>query len=85
MRGPKYWMHEESGILRSVVLDYLDGKALTDEQITLMRLYLKQWIELGPWRGSNVDLLRATVNSLTTRHDIERWLEVADRENIDPF
>jgi hypothetical protein len=82
---PGYWMHEQSGVLRPVVTAYLEGKQLTAYQVSLMRSYLRQWIESPEWQGENIDLLRATVGSLTTRRDIENWLEVADRAGIDPL
>lgn len=77
-------MHETSGTLRPVIMAYLDGKSFDGEQTAIMRAYLRQWIE-GPWEGSNIDLLRATVGSLANREDIRRWLEVAEREGIDPL
>jgi hypothetical protein len=81
---PGFWMHETSGVLRPVILAYLNGEAMTGEQIVVMRTYLRGWIE-GPWQGKNIDLLRATVGSLTSRAEIASWLEVADREGIDPL
>lgn len=82
---PGYWMHETSGVLRPVVTAYLEGKPLTTYQVSLMRNYLRQWIEHPEWMGENIDLLRATVGSLRNRRDIENWLEVAERAGIDPL
>ncbi len=82
---PGYWMHETSGVLRPVVTAYLEGKPLTAYQVSLMRNYLRQWIEHPEWMGENIDLLRATVGSLRNRRDIENWLEVAERAGIDPL
>jgi hypothetical protein len=82
---PGYWMHETSGVLRPAIEAYLNGAKMTPEHIVAIRAYLRQWIE-GPWqRGPNIDLLRATVGSLTTRKNIASWLELADREGIDPL
>lgn len=83
MSQPGYWMNEQSGALRPVVEAYLAGKELTPEQITLMRVYLRQWIDHPSWRGA--DLLRATVGSLRTTADVRAWLEVAERAGIDPL
>jgi hypothetical protein len=82
--APGYWMHEQSGRLRPVVQAYLEGEELAPEQMAIMRAYLRQWIEF-PWRGESIDLLRATVGSLTTRREIDSWLEVAERNGIDPL
>ena len=48
-RAPKYWMYEESGVLRPAVEAYLNGEPLTAGQVKLMRLYLKQWIDSPVW------------------------------------
>jgi hypothetical protein len=82
---PGYWMHETSGTLKPAIMAYLDHAEMTPDQIALMRLYLGQWVWDGPWQGPNIDLLRATVGSLTTRKNIDSWLEVAEREGIDPL
>jgi hypothetical protein len=84
-RGPGYWMHETSGLLRPAVVAYLSGGPMTAEQITLVRAYLRQWIDAPVWQGSSVDLLRATVGNLLTRENIESWLEIAALEWIDPL
>jgi hypothetical protein len=81
---PGYWMNETSGVLKPAMEAYLYGEDLTPEHITLIRAYLHGWIE-APWQGPNIDLLRATVGSLTTRKDIDSWLEVAEREGVDPL
>jgi hypothetical protein len=80
-------MHEQSGLLRPVVQAYLEGDELSPAQMALMRAYLRQWICSPVWRsgGGDIDLLRATVGSLTTRRDISRWLEVAERNGVDPL
>jgi len=85
MSVPGYWMHETSGVLRPAVEAYLNGRPLTPQQVATMRAYLRQWIAAPTWRGTNIDLLRATVDSLSTRADIRSWLEVAEREGIDPL
>jgi hypothetical protein len=82
---PGYWMHEQSGLLRPVILAYLEGAELAPEEMALMRAYLRQWIDHPVWQGTDIDQLRATVGSLTTRHDISRWLDVAERNGIDPL
>jgi hypothetical protein len=78
-------MYETSGVLRPVILAYLEGANLSGEQMALMLAYLRQWIEHPDWVGPDIDLLRATVGSLRTRHDISRWLEVAERNCLDPL
>jgi hypothetical protein len=83
VRAPRYWMDEETGILRRAVERYLTHAVLTDDEITLMRLYLKQWIDSPGWHG--VDGLRARVGALTTQAAISAWLEEALDLAIDPL
>jgi hypothetical protein len=77
-------MHETSGVLKPAIMAYLNHAEMTPDQIAVMRAYLRQWID-GPWQGANIDLLRATVGSLASRKNIDSWLEVAEREGIDPL
>jgi len=78
-------MHEVSGVLRPVVEDYLNGKPMTPRQVATMRAYLRQWIVNGPWQGPMVDPLRTRVEEITTREDIEEWLDMAEACGIDPL
>lgn len=82
---PRYWMYEVSGTLAPAIQAYLAGGDMTPEHIVYVRSYLRQWIASSVWRGGNVDLLRATVGLLTTRAAIDSWLEVAERDGIDPL
>jgi hypothetical protein len=82
---PGYWMHETSGVLRPAVEAYIYGEPMTPEHIAAMRAYLRQWIADPAWQGGSIDELRATVGLLTTRKDIDRWMEVAVNECIDPL
>ena len=83
--APGYWMNETSGVLRPAIVAYLAGTAMTSWQIAIMRSYLRQWIGAPAWLGPDVAELRATVDGLTTRHDISAWLDLADRAGVDPL
>jgi hypothetical protein len=84
-RAPKYWMHETSGVLKPVIEAYLNGEELNVQQISLLRAYLRQWIDSPCWRGPKIDPLRRQVRNLQTRDDIDHWLEQALEEGIDPL
>lgn len=93
-RGPGYWMHETSGVLRPAVEAYLRGDPLRPEHITAMRSYLRQWIMSPLWdQNPHADdddrwalgELRRHVNDLTTRTVIERWIAWAVDEGYDPL
>lgn len=81
---PGYWMNETSGVLRPAVEAYLNHKPMTDAQIAAMRAYLRQWIA-GPWAGPRIEELRESVDGLTSRRAIVRWLDLAMDEDIDPL
>jgi hypothetical protein len=86
-RAPKYWMHETSGVLRIAVESYLAGGEMRIRDIAALRSYLRQWIESPVWGGDCevIAQLRQSIDGLTNRYDIARWLELALEEGIDPL
>jgi hypothetical protein len=82
---PGYWMNETSGVLRPAVEAYLYGDPMTDAQIVVVRAYLRQWIGAPAWQGPMIDVLRASVERIVIRSDIDRWVRLAEQEGIDPF
>jgi hypothetical protein len=80
---PCFWMYEASGVLVPVVWRYLRHEPMTDADIAMMRAYLRQWIAAPGWCG--VDDLRQRIDTLTTRHAIDSWLEDALDAGIDPL
>lgn len=89
--APGYWMHETSGALRPAIEAYLAqaidpaAPAMTAAQIAAMRAYLRQWINAPAWRGPMIDVLRTQVGELTSFAEIDRWLNRAMDEGIDPL
>ncbi len=83
--GPGYWLYETSGVLRPAVEAYLQGDPMSQDQIRIMRAYLRQWIAAPAWCGPMIDVLRSMIDGLRTRADIERWLDLALEQNIDPL
>lgn len=91
---PKYWMHETGGELRKAVEAYLKRHMMTPRQIALMRAYLRQWIQSPAWdqnpyatERSRAALagLRDMIGSLVSRKQIERWIDRAVSEGLDPL
>jgi hypothetical protein len=86
MNTPGFWQYEQSGRLRPVVVAYLHGKPLDDEQVTMMRAYLRQWINADVWRNDpGLDQLRTRIDELVDRASIDRWLSDALDLGIDPL
>lgn len=82
---PGFWRNETSGVLKPAVETYLQDMPMTDRDIASMRLYFRQWIDAPEFRGEMVDALRVQVDSITTRDDIDRWLDRAIDAGIDPL
>jgi hypothetical protein len=82
---PGYWMNETSGQLRPVIEAYLTGQHMTARDFAIMRVYLRQWINDGDWKGPLIDVLRTQVDEIRDRHGIERWLDRALDAGIDPL
>jgi hypothetical protein len=86
---PGYWMFESSGVLKPVVLAYLDGRPLDQHGISIMRSYLEQWIIAPGWDhcAQSLELaeLRQSVVGLTTQKEIADWLWRALAIGIDPL
>lgn len=80
---PGYWMNETNGLLRPVIEAYLNRRSMTPEQFHIMRTYLRQWMEHGPWQG--VEDLTARIDSLTDRKALSEWFNDALDAGIDPL
>lgn len=84
MSAPGFWMDETSGVLRPAVWAYLRGEPMLTEHIVALRAYLRQWI-LGDWQGPEIAARRREVELLTTREEIDRWIDRAVAIGIDPL
>jgi hypothetical protein len=78
-------MNETSGVLEPVVKAYLTKEKMNSDQISLMRMYLCQWINASVWAGPEIDELRALADSISTVKDIDAWLLRALDSGIDPL
>ena len=82
---PHYWATETSGVLQPAVEAYLRDQAMTPEQISAMRDYLRQWIDNGNWLGPSIGDLKAMARRIKTQADIHEWIYRAELEGIDPL
>jgi hypothetical protein len=81
--APGFWMYETSGRLESAIWALLEGDRLRDDEIALIRAYLRRWINAPGWGA--VDDLRRRIDELTSTEAINRWLDDALQEGIDPL
>ena len=83
--APGYWRRETSGVLAPAVKAYLEHDELTEQEIAALRAYFRQWVNAPAFQGADVEALRRTVDGLTSRQAIERWLGKAIDAGIDPL
>lgn len=91
---PLNWHDEVSGILAAAVNAYLDnrieGKPITDEQVSLVRTYIVHYIGAPCWDNEEFSkelaLLRRTARrELRTPEDIGKWICDAMEIGLDPL
>jgi hypothetical protein len=80
-----YWMDETGGVLKPAMKAYLNHLPMTSDQIAAIRGYLRQWIFLPAFRGPQINALRDTIDGLTSREAIDRWLRIAIDSGVDPL
>lgn len=71
---PRFWMEETTGALSAAVDAYMNGERISTEQLQLLKLYLRQFIEralLAP--EANRRLLLSKIDKLKTTADIENF------------
>jgi len=82
---PGYWPNEVTGVLAPVVRAYLNGNDLSADDVAVLRAYFTQWIYALGFCGPLVDELRREVGTLSSRRDVTRWLDMAEKAGCDPL
>jgi hypothetical protein len=84
--APRYWMHEQSGVLAPVVRQYLEGKEpLSPRQIGIMRAYLKQWAASPVWAGPGLNKLRRQIAKISTPAELNDVIRTMTDLSMDPL
>jgi hypothetical protein len=92
--APKYWRNESTGCLDGPIKRYLKMKPLSDGDIRLIGLYLRQWIESPVWLANPhlttadialITILVGSAREIRTVTDIDLWLEMAVKAGLDPL
>jgi len=92
--APKYWAYEVGGELAPAIGRLLNGAALSEHDITLIREYCRQWIASPVWdlapkadatHAATLAMLRASVDGLVSAGRIRMWIRCAEDEGIDPL
>jgi hypothetical protein len=83
---PRFWMEEESGRLAEAVEVYLRSEPLDAEQLELLRLYLRQYLERAVISSdANRPRLLTRIAKLRRTSDIERFADELAEVGVEPF
>ena len=75
-RPPRFWMEEQTGKLEDAVETYIAGERLSTEQMRLLKIYLKQFIERAPLTGeAHVQRLLQRLDRLKTAREFEDFAD----------
>jgi hypothetical protein len=83
---PRFWMEEQTGALAEAVETYMRSEPLSPQQIELLQLYLRQYIERAVLSvGTDRNKLLARIAKLRRTNDIERFAEELAERGVEPF
>ncbi len=83
---PRFWMEEQTGVLEDAVEAYMAGERLTERQLTVLKVYLKQFIQRAPLAGdANVPRLLQKIDRLKTARDVENFADEAAEFGAEVF
>lgn len=83
---PRFWMEEETGVLAEIVEIYFRNEPLQPDQLDLMRLYLRQYLERAILASdANRNLLLSRVARLRSTQDVTRFTEELAEWGVEPF
>jgi hypothetical protein len=78
---PLFWMNETTGMMKSIVLKYLESKHLTNLELKYLRWYLVQYIDAMISKPPNY---KEEINKRDQK-GLEDYIEVLLDFGIDPF
>ena len=86
MPPPRFWMEETTGALADAVETYMNGERLSPEQLDLIKLYLRQYLERAVLASdANRKLLLSRVNKLSTTADVEAFADEVSEYGAEVF
>lgn len=85
-RPPRFWMEETTGQLAAAIEVYLRSEPLSDAQLELIKLYLRQYLERAVLaEGADRHRLLERVERLRRVGDVERFAEALSEVGVEPF
>ncbi|WP_029214888.1 hypothetical protein [Kallotenue papyrolyticum] len=83
---PRFWMEETTGALGDAVETYMNGEPLTAQQLELIKIYLRQYIERAVLSGdANKKRLLSQVDKLKSTADVERFADELSEYGAEVF
>jgi hypothetical protein len=89
---PEYWRNDASGKLVPAMERYLKRESGKPDDVSLIRGYLRQWVDSPAWEEGaggeqrlQLAVLRARVRWLHNRLDFDLWIQDATEFGIDPL
>jgi hypothetical protein len=83
---PRFWMEETTGQLHDAIDTYMSGERLSPEQLDLIKIYLRQYIERAVLSGdANRKLLLSKVDKLRTTSDVENFADELSEYGAEVF
>lgn len=83
---PRFWMEETTGALADAVETYMNGERLATEQLDLIKLYLRQFLERAVLASdANRKRLLSRVDKLHTTSDVEAFADELSEYGAEVF
>lgn len=85
-RPPRFWMEETTGTLAAVIEIYMRSEALKADQLDLIRLYLKQYLERAVITDeADRRRMLGRIDKLRNVQDVERLVDDLAEVGVEPF
>jgi hypothetical protein len=85
-KPPHFWMTEQTGRLEEAVEAYFTGEKLSPEHLSLIKQYLRQYVERALLTGdANRPKLLQEIDKLRSTRDIENYADDIADFGIEPF
>jgi hypothetical protein len=93
-QAPKFWRYETGGELVPAMERYIRGESLQLRDVSLIRAYLRQWVEAPVWEMNPLrtlessialGILRAKVAGASTKGHLDSCVQFAIELGMDPL
>ena len=83
---PRFWMDETTGKLAEAIEVYMRTEPLSDEQLALLKVYLRQYVERAVIsQDADRRKLLERIEKLRRVADVERLADSLSEAGVEPF